>query len=39
MHCKYNNAIKQEIIEKYQNGSSVTALSNDTGIARSTIYA
>lgn len=37
MHCKYNNATKQEIVEKYQNGSSVTTLSNDNGIARSTI--
>lgn len=39
MHCKYSNAEKQKIINRYQSGSSVASLINDTEIPRSTIYA
>lgn len=38
MNCKYSDAEKQKIVDRYQNGESIISLVNDTGIPRSTIY-
>lgn len=39
MNQKHSDDEKQKIVDRYQNGESVTSLINDTGIPRSTIYA
>ena len=39
MNNKYNESVKQSVVERYRAGESVASILSDTGIPRSTIYA
>ena len=38
MNKKYENEVKQSIVERYNNGESVSSLAEEFGIPRSTVY-
>ncbi len=39
MNNKYNESVKQSVVERYRAGESVASILADTGIPRSTVYA
>lgn len=39
LNNKYNESVKQSVVERYRAGESVASILSDTGIPRSTIYA
>ena len=39
MKNKYSNSEKQSVVDQYFSGASVSAITADTGIPRSTVYA